>query len=157
MPMSAAHDVLEHGHVVEQLQVLERAADAEHRDVACGSSAPIVASAETDGAVVERLIAADEVEQRRLAGAVGADQCGDRARRHREADLVDGAQTAEGARGVRDLEQRRCLIVGGGIDAAAPRRLAVIDTAVAPCAHEPVVESPMKPAKPRGNAISMTT
>src|SRR5581483_5853836 len=52
-----------------------------------------------------REVAGDQVEQRRLAGAVGPDDAGDRALGDREGDLADRRQAAEVLGQVADLEQ----------------------------------------------------
>ena len=49
----------------------------------------------------------DHVEERRLAGAVRTDDRVDRALPHREADVIDGDEAAEGLRHAHDLEYRR--------------------------------------------------
>ena len=50
--------------------------------------------------------AGDDVEQSRLAGAVGPDQCGDRSLIHVKRRVVDGAEAAEGTHDVSHLENR---------------------------------------------------
>ena len=69
----ADRDVVEHRHVGQDAQVLERPADAETGD-AVGPHADDGAALETDFSLGRRDEAADQVEQRRLAGAVGPDQ-----------------------------------------------------------------------------------
>src|SRR5262249_21229660 len=64
---------------------------------------------ESDGAGPGRERARDQVEERRLAGAVGADETGDGARVDRQIDAVDGAQTAERFHEPRDLEHEARL------------------------------------------------
>src|SRR5690606_28939994 len=96
-------------HVVEELEVLEGAADAELGDLV-GDQLVNALSDEADSALVERLITPDEVEERRLAGAVGADQSRDRTGLHREADIPDRAKAAEGPADVLDLQHRRALL-----------------------------------------------
>ena len=100
--MTAEQDVVEHGHAAEELDELERARDSVRGDA--------VRRQPVDGDVAEEdpprgrgVEAADAVQQTRLAGAVGPDQGGQRARRDRhahprqraqplelEADIVDG-------------------------------------------------------------------
>jgi hypothetical protein len=48
-----------------------------------------------DRALIRPKIAGDEVEERRLAGAVRADDAGDFVLAEREVDAVDGGQRAE--------------------------------------------------------------
>src|SRR3546814_10990907 len=57
----------------------------------------------SDGRLVE---AGEAVEQRRLAGAVGADDAGDLGRAGGEGDVVDGQQAAEAHGQVLDRQQR---------------------------------------------------
>ena len=54
--------------------------------------------------------AGDDVEERRLAGAVGPDQADDRALRDREVDVVDGDQAAEALRDVLGVEEQPRLM-----------------------------------------------
>src|SRR5262245_28549827 len=85
--------ILEHRHAVERLRHLVRTSDAaatalvwrERRDV------PPV---EADAARVGPYIAADQIEERRLAGAVGPDDPERLARCEREADAVGGSKGA---------------------------------------------------------------
>src|SRR5205085_1647156 len=56
---------------------------------------------------IERLVAADDVEERGLAGAVRADQRADRPGRDAKVDVRHRAQVAEGARNALELEARR--------------------------------------------------
>ena len=114
-------DVLEHGHVRPQMDVLEGAGDAARGDVARWQAGRSLA-AELDLAARQRQHAGDQVEDRALAGAVRADQADDLARPDLEADLVDRDQAAEPLARLVDLEQH----VAGAPDvrarAAAPRR-----------------------------------
>ncbi len=61
---------------------------------------------EHDLARVRRLLADDHLEQRRLAGAVGADDADDGAGRHQEAEVVDQQALAELLGDVLELEHR---------------------------------------------------
>ena len=70
MPTS---DVLERRHGAEEADVLERAADPERRDLVLRQSGDLVA-VEDDLAGGRRVDAGEHVEERRLAGAVRADQ-----------------------------------------------------------------------------------
>ena len=78
------HHVLAHAHRREQAEVLEAARDAERRDLVRGAGEQVLA-VEGDAARLGRVEAADAVEERGLAGAVGADQPADRAGLDREA------------------------------------------------------------------------
>ena len=68
--------VLQDGEAHEQPGELERTADAEVKD-AIGRSVGDVVAAEAHRALLDALIAGDDVEQGRLARAVGADQAVD--------------------------------------------------------------------------------
>ena len=72
-----------------------------------------VCSTETDRAAVERLVAADEVEDRRLAGTVLPDEPDHLAGRHVERDVVDGDHAAEASGGTLERQDR-----GGAVDAS---------------------------------------
>ena len=94
MGVAAEQEVLEHGGVLEQLDVLERPRDAapghlvrrHPRDVL-----PVEDQAARAWIVDPR----DQIEDGRLAGAVGADDREDLARLDLEAHAVDGPQAAE--------------------------------------------------------------
>jgi hypothetical protein len=60
--------------------------------------------ADLDGAAVGLLLARDHAEQRRLAGAVRADDADDRAGRHLEAEVVDEEAVAEALADVDELD-----------------------------------------------------
>ncbi len=92
--MHADHDVLARGHVVEEANVLERAADAPLGDRVRRLARHVLA-AELDLPGGRLVDAGEHVEERRLAGAVRADQAGDRAFGDREVDVVDGDEPAE--------------------------------------------------------------
>ena len=87
-------DVLEHAEIAERAGDLEGAGDAELGD-AVGRHAGDALVLEPDLAGGRRQVAGDQVEHRRLAGAVGADDAGDRAGRDRERDVADRRQPAE--------------------------------------------------------------
>ena len=95
MPRVHAHQhVLEARHRREQADVLERAPDAEVRD-RVRRQAGDVAAVEQDLAGRRRVDARQHVEERGLAGAVGADQADDRPARDDEVDVVARHQAAE--------------------------------------------------------------
>src|SRR6185503_968936 len=75
--MPFQEDVLEHRERAEEREVLERAADAERGD-GVGRQFEERSSAEEDVASAGIVKAAQAVEERRLAGAVGPDQADDR-------------------------------------------------------------------------------
>src|SRR3546814_789886 len=86
-----------------ELKDVEPAGDfCPHRLVSVGGVAALVDIAELHGvadaqaAAVGLLLAGDHAEQRGLAGAVGADDADDGARRNLEAEVVDQQLVAEG-------------------------------------------------------------
>ena len=72
----------------------------------CGGTRSRLSPSNSDVAAVRRVEARDEVEDRRLARAVGADQADDLPLRHVERDVVDRDDAAEAAREVTRFEQR---------------------------------------------------
>src|SRR3954454_15856172 len=103
--VAADADVVEHRLRREQRQVLEGAADADLGDT---MRRPVDdrAAFKQNIAAVRRVEAADAVEQRRLAGAVRADQPEDLPRLDREGDTVEGDDAAEAKRDLANFEQR---------------------------------------------------
>src|SRR5262249_45202268 len=108
-------EVLEGAQPREHAHELEGAAHAEPRH-AMGGHARHLAAVEGDAALVWREIARDAVEQRRLAGAVGADQAHQLSRLHLEIDTVDGGDAEEPLGQAPHLEERHYAPV------AVPRR-----------------------------------
>jgi len=92
--MCADEDVLEHRHPREEHHVLERARDSEPDDPVRAHTEQI-ATVEVDPALVGRIQARDDVEERRLAGAVRPDQPGDLLLLERERDVVERQDAAE--------------------------------------------------------------
>ena len=98
------HDVLADGHVEEQAKRLERPRDPLARDQ-CGSR-PGDALAREDDVALRRLVdAGDEVEERRLAGAVRADHADDLALVDVEVEPGDDLQAAERHRHLPELQE----------------------------------------------------
>src|SRR2546426_286165 len=83
----------------------ERAGDPERGDVGGREMRPVLAG-ERDPALVGMVETADRVEQRRLAGAVRADDGHDLSARDTEAHLIDRDEGAEPHAHAVDLEQR---------------------------------------------------
>ena len=102
--MDPDHDVLEHGQRREEREVLERPPDAERRD-AMGRQPEDRAAVEADVASVGRVEAAQAVEERRLAGAVRADEADDGAALDVEAEPVEGDDAAEVNREIAHAQQ----------------------------------------------------
>ena len=104
--MRAERDVLEHGHVGHQLDVLEGARDAAARRRPAAAAPSTLLAEHRDVAAGRRQHAGDQVEGRALAGAVRADQPDDLARADVEDDVVDRDQAAELLARLLDLQQR---------------------------------------------------
>ena len=98
-------------HVVEQLQRSGTCAPCRARR--CRAAAARRSRGRRSGSTLQqRQVTADEVEHGRLAGAVRADQRGDRACLHGEAHAVHGAQAAETAGDVSGFQQRAGIGAG---------------------------------------------
>src|SRR6266542_3404075 len=118
-----AHEhVLDRGHVGEEPDVLERAADPERRDL-IGAEAAERDAAARHGAAVGRIQTREDVEQRRLAGSVGSNDRRDAAI-EREVDVGDSGEPTEALgdpAGLEERHQRTGATVSGasGVDARA--------------------------------------
>ena len=91
--------VVEDRQLAEELQVLEGARDAQRRDAVRLAGQQVMLAglvAEHHAALLRVVEAADAVQHRGLAGAVGADQRVHGVRLHLEADIVHGDNAAEG-------------------------------------------------------------
>jgi hypothetical protein len=103
--VAAQQQVVEHGEVLEQLDVLEGPGHAGAGD-AVGLEPDQVAAGEADGALLGPVQAREAVEQRGLAGAVGTDDgeqlVGPDLERHRP----QGADAGEAEVQLVDLEHR---------------------------------------------------
>ena len=97
-------DVLGHGHGREQHDVLERPRDTRPDD-AVGASAQQVATFEQHTTRIGLRSTGDDVEERRLAGAVWADETADRALLQGERHIVERNDPAETPRHVLDSEE----------------------------------------------------
>src|SRR5262249_17428178 len=106
--MEPDQHVLENTQMAEETAVLERAAHALRGDLVRREPVDRLAL-EADAAGLRHGVAGDRVEERRLAGAVGADEGDDLAGRDAERDAIDGGQSAEADRDLGDLEERRAL------------------------------------------------
>ena len=104
--VTAQHQVVDDVEVLEQRQVLERPGHARGGD-ARRPHADQLRPLEDQGPLVGVVDAADAVEYRRLAGAVGADQGHEFAGAHVERHPVEGLHTAEGQAHALDGQQRR--------------------------------------------------
>jgi hypothetical protein len=101
----ADQDILDGRHVGEEADVLEGPAHAQRGDL-IGPQADQRAPPKGDGALVGRVEAGEDVEERRLAGAVGADDGGD-AGAEREVHPVQRGEAAEALGHPPGLEQGR--------------------------------------------------
>ena len=99
------HHVVEHAHGAEQRQVLERAPDAESGH-AMARHREQRHSIKRDVAAVALVEPRDAVEERGLAGAVGADQPDDAPRRNVEGHPVERDDAAEAHGHVLHAQQR---------------------------------------------------
>ena len=102
------HDVLLDAHVQEQPERLERARDAAVRDLVRREPDDALA-VEQDVAGVGLVDAGDEVEERRLAGAVRADDAHDLALVHLQVQIVDALEPAERLAHPLELEQASAI------------------------------------------------
>src|SRR6266545_8278681 len=98
------HDIVERGHAFEQRYVLERACNATPRRLV-GPHCRAPLALEDDAAVLRVIEAVDDVEQRGLARAVGADNGADLAFADIEGNAADCLDAAECERDVLDCEQ----------------------------------------------------
>jgi hypothetical protein len=87
-------NVFEGGHVLEEPDVLEGAADPTLGDRVRRPPRQVF-TGEDDLALRGLVHARDHVEERRLAGAVGADEANDRPLRDHEVDVRHGDEAAE--------------------------------------------------------------
>jgi hypothetical protein len=103
--VTADHDVLQHRHLRENLQVLERARQPAPRQPV-GRKAGHRFAGKADDAVLRRVDAGNYIDQRGLARTVRADNREHLAGRDRNADPVDGAHAAEGDRQLFGFQDR---------------------------------------------------
>jgi hypothetical protein len=114
--VAAEHDVVEHAHALEQSEVLEGAGDA-HAAMRCGATAGHVLAEQVHRAGVGGIETADDIDHRRLAGAVRADQTENLASVDMDIDALERLQAAEGsldASAGQDLGALRMGGAGGG-------------------------------------------
>jgi hypothetical protein len=94
MAVPADQQVAEHGRVLEQFYVLERAGDAELCDAECGLVRDVLIL-EINPARGRAVDPRDQVEDRTFSGSIGADDGKYFALLHGEADGVDRFQATE--------------------------------------------------------------
>ena len=105
MRLHRERDIVERGEIAEQRRDLERARQPEMA-AAIGRQRADVAAVEADAAALRRDFAGEEADQRRLAGAVRADDGVEFAARNIERDGVGGDDAAEALGQAFDLQQR---------------------------------------------------
>ena len=110
--LGAEHDVLEHGQVVGQHEVLEDHADAELDGVG-GRAHRAPRAVDLDGAVVGLLHAVQDLHQRRLAGAVLAHDRVHRAGTDVDVDVVVGDHAGEPLADAAQPDRERSRSSGG--------------------------------------------
>ena len=115
MRVAASQDVLHHGAVLEQGEILERPSDPDRGEPG-GRDGRKINPGERDATAAGPQHAGDHVEQRRLAGAIRAYHAADFPCVDRKADVGDRLQAAETLAEVFDREQ-------GGHDSHRLRRL----------------------------------
>ena len=118
MDVKSRHDVLEHGELLEEPDLLEGTRDSAPHAAMSGQAGEIGAI-EAQRAGIRLVDPADQVEHRGFAGAVGADDGKDRAGRHVERYVAHGADAAEAL--VQTLGAEQC---GHCDNAGAPVSLA---------------------------------
>ena len=114
-------DVFQHGEVVEQLHQLEGAHQPASGDALWRNAGQLLVL-EEDAAFGGVDEPGDHVEQRRLAGAVGADDGGDTLGGNLEAHVVDREQAVETARQFLDTQAVHGSTLAGSSLAAASAR-----------------------------------
>jgi hypothetical protein len=129
LEVTADHDVLCHGHALENLQVLEGARHAAGCE-RVRSKARDVLAVQLDAAVTGDIDARYHVEERRLAGAVRTDDCQDLAGVCREADVVDRFQRCERYPDVPDRQHHRVLAISFHAIGTMPSRMKTIETMI---------------------------
>ena len=121
MTLEADGDVLGDREGREDAGVLERASEADGGP-AVGPPPGDVDTLQEDATAVEREQAGDEVEDRGLASAVGADETQDRVGLEREGDVVDRDDAAEPLGEPTHLEHRLALAVAARLLLASRHR-----------------------------------
>ncbi len=100
------HHVLDQRHVGERARDLERAGEA-HGDAAMRGRGLRLRALNEDAARIRALPAGDQIEHRRLAGAVRSDQAGDLAPADAQGNAVHRDKTAEAFDEVLGRQDRR--------------------------------------------------
>src|SRR3974390_2621808 len=129
VPMPSDHDVFQHAHAAEDLQILKGAREPLAREIVRGEPGDRL-PAEPDLAVVGTIDAGNEIEQGGFAGAVRTDDREHLAGIDRQGDGVDGAQSAEGARQTLDLPHFHFFRLANAVasDGTMPWRRKIMNT-----------------------------
>src|SRR5450830_781428 len=101
--ITPGHDVVEHGHALEQRNVLEGPRNALSRHFA-GMHAVALLTAKNDVAFLRMVDAVDDVDHRALAGAIGADDGADLMFSYIERDVGQRLDAAEGQRNILQIQ-----------------------------------------------------
>ncbi len=104
--LGAEHDVLQHAEIVDQHEVLVHHADPGLDRILGGADSAVLA-VDADLARIGVVVAVEDAHQRRLAGAVLADDAVDRALRDRDRDVAIGVHRAEALVDADQLDRRR--------------------------------------------------
>jgi hypothetical protein len=115
-------DVVDHGQVAEQADVLERSRDPEPRDPVGGRPGDVT-TIEPDRARRRLQEPGEHMEERRLARAVGSDHAVDRARRKPQIVVGQRLQSAKRLRQPPNLEEGVAAYDGGGDRTACHTRI----------------------------------
>ena len=107
--MATDQDVVAHRHGLEQGKILKRPTDPETGNAMARQLQQTLAC-EVNGAGAGLIEAAQTIEERRLAGAVRADQAADLPGLDIERDIVEGHDPAEAHRQSFDAEQWRAAL-----------------------------------------------
>ena len=137
------HHVLQARQAVEQAHVLERADHALAGD-AVGVEADELVAVEEDRARVGRDGPGEQVEHRRLAGAVRADQGGDRALAQLDGELAGGDDAAEALADTFDV----CSTTGASCHARSRRFSSATSAARRRCARRRCAPWPAPSRRP---------
>ena len=108
--MRAGQHILPHRHAAEQCQVLKGAAEAKRRHGVAWQAGGVGAG-EGHAPLARPVDPADDVEERGLAGAIGADQPTDLAFLHREGDAAHRRDAAEAHHDIAHLKQRQAMLL----------------------------------------------
>src|SRR5436190_11285169 len=148
LQVAPAHDVVEDAHALEQRQVLERARDAQLRDLVRVHLAEGPA-AQVDRAFLRLVDAVDAVEHRALACAVRADDGADLVLADVERDVGERLDAAEAEVDVADVED--------DVASLAPRHHAALPTGANVGTSMILSVAATLPVRPSSNRMAVST